>query len=112
MKNTNWKLEDEEKLRDLYLNQEMQDPAEIAEEFEGRNHRSIISKLVQMKIYIKPEKEPLLNHNTIKSLIKRLETVLDISLAGYNLSKKENLITLVEAIEEKCGQSSSESAEK
>ena len=55
-----------------------------------------------MKVYNKPEKEPLKTHNTVKSLIKRLETVLEISIEGFNLTKKENLITVVEAIEEKC----------
>ena len=58
--------------------------------------------MVQMKIYIKPEKEPLKSHNTVKSLIKRLETILDIQIEGFNLTKKENLIALVEAVEEKC----------
>ncbi len=102
MKSKNWSLEEEEKLRDLYTNEGMTDPFDLAEEFDGKNHRSIISKLVQMKIYIKPEKEPLKTHNTVKSLIKRLETVLGITIEGFNLTKKENLIVLVEAIEEKC----------
>jgi hypothetical protein len=102
MKNKNWSIEEETKLKDLYVNQGMTDPFDLAEEFEGKNHRSIISKLVQMKIYIKPEKEPLKTHNTVKSLIKRLETVLDIAIEGFNLTKKENLIMVVEAIEEKC----------
>lgn len=101
-KNKNWSLEEEDKLKDLYLNQGITDPFELADKFEEKNHRSIISKLVQMKIYNKPEKEPLKTHNTVKSLIKRLETVLEINIEGFNLTKKENLITVVEAIEEKC----------
>lgn len=101
-KNKNWSIEEEDKLRDLYQNQGITDPFELAEEFENKNHRSVISKLVQMKIYQKPEKEPLKTHNTVKALIKRLEDTLDISIEGFNLTKKENLIMVVEAIEEKC----------
>ena len=102
MKNKNWALEEETKLKDLYIEQGVTDPFELAEHFPEKNHRSIISKLVQMKIYVKPEKEPLKTHNTVKSLIKRLEDVLGISIEGFNLTKKENLIMVVEAIEEKC----------
>ncbi len=102
MKTKNWSAEEEEKLRGLYQDQGITDPFELADKFEEKNHRSIISKLVQMKIYIKPEKEPLKTHNTVKSLIKRLETVLDINIEGFNLTKKENLVVVVEAIEEKC----------
>jgi hypothetical protein len=103
MKNKNWSLEEETKLAKLYVTDGITDPFELAAEFEGKNHRSIISKLVQLKIYNKPEKEPLKTHNTVKSLIKRLETALDITVEGFNLTKKENLIMVVEAIEEKCG---------
>jgi hypothetical protein len=102
MKNKNWSLEEEEKLKDLYVNQNILDPFELVEQFPEKNHRSIISKLVQMKIYIKPEKEPLKTHNTVKSLLGRLEKVLGIQLEGFNLTKKENLILVVEAVEAKC----------
>lgn len=102
MKNKNWTPEEESKLVELYVTQGIVDPFDLAEEFENKNHRSIISKLVQLKIYNKPEKEPLKTHNTVKSLIKRLETVLGINIEGFNLTKKENLIMVVEAIEEKC----------
>ena len=102
MRNKNWTQEEEDKLKDLYVTQGITDPVELATFFENKNYRSIISKMVQMKIYIKPEKEPLKSHNTVKSLIKRLETILDIQIEGFNLTKKENLIALVEAVEEKC----------
>jgi hypothetical protein len=102
IKNKNWSIEEETKLRELYVDQQITDPFELADKFEGKNHRSIISKLVQMKIYIKPEKEPLKTHNTVKALIKRLETVLDIQIEGFNLTKKENLILLVESVENRC----------
>ena len=100
-KNKNWSTEEENKLQDLYEVQGIIDPLLLANEFEGKNHRSIISKLVQMKIYIKPEKEPLKTHNTVKSFITRLDRALDIELSGFNLTKKENLIILVEAMEKK-----------
>lgn len=102
MKNKNWSTDEENQLKTLYVENLITDPFELAKEFEGKNHRSIISKLVQMKIYIKPEKEPLKTHNTVKSLLGRLETVLGIELDGFNLTKKENLILLVEAVEAKC----------
>ena len=101
MKNKNWNTEEEVKLKDLYEAQGISDPFDLLEHFEGKNHRSIISKLVQMRIYVKPEKEPLKTHNTVKSLIIRLEKSLDIELLGFNLTKKENLIILVEAMEKK-----------
>jgi hypothetical protein len=101
MKNKNWSIEEEAKLKDLYETQGIVDPFDLVEHFEGKNHRSIISKLVQMRIYVKPEKEPLKTHNTVKSLITRLEKALNIELSGFNLTKKENLIILVEAMEEK-----------
>lgn len=107
-KNRNWSEEEEVLLKDLYLTQEIEDPFIIAESFENRNHRSIISKLVQLKIYRRPEKEPLKTHNTVKSLITRLEKALDIELDGFNLTKKENLINVVEAVERKCLNSLSE----
>ena len=100
-KNKNWNPEEEAKLKDLYETQGISDPFDLLKNFEGKNHRSIISKLVQMRIYVKPEKEPLQVHNTVKSLISRLEKVLDIELLGSNLTKKDNLIVLVEAIEKK-----------
>lgn len=102
MKNKNWSVDEETKLRELYVTKGETDPFELANHFEGKNHRSVISKLVQMKIYQKPEKEPLKTHNTVKALIKRLEDTLDISIEGFNLTKKENLVMVVEAIEEKC----------
>ena len=100
-KNKNWNPEEEAKLKDLYETQSISDPFDLLEHFEGKNHRSIISKLVQMRIYVKPEKEPLKTHNTVKSLIIRLEKSLDIELLGFNLTKKEYLIILVEAMEKK-----------
>lgn len=107
-KNKNWSPEEEAKLKDLYETKGIVDPFDLVEHFEGKNHRSIISKLVQMRIYVKPEKEPLKTHNTVKSLINRLEKSLDITIDGFNLTKKENLVLVVEAVEEKCSKKSSE----
>mgnify|MGYP003331144373 CR=1 FL=1 len=101
-KNKNWSTEDEEKLANLYTKEGITDPFDLADMFEEKNHRSIISKLVQLKLYVKPEKEPLRTHSTVKTLIKRLETVLGIKIEGFNLTKKENLVVLVEAVEKRC----------
>ena len=48
-----WDKEEEEELVKLYCDDGM-DVLEIAEYF-GKNNRSIISKLVQLKVYKKPE---------------------------------------------------------
>lgn len=104
-KNKNWSQEEEKLLKELYVDQSITNPEEIAAHFEDKNYRSVISKLVQLKIYKKQEKEPLKTHNTVKSLIARLEKILDIQLDGFNLTKKENLIIVVEAVEKKCQQS-------
>ena len=101
-KNKNWEINEEEKLKDLYITQGILDPFELVERFPEKNHRSIISKLVQMKIYQKPPKPELKTHNTVKALLGRLEKILGIELLGFNLTKKENLIILVEAVEAKC----------
>ena len=55
-----WSEEEETKLKNLYLNQ-TQDIEEIAQEFPHKGYRSIISKLVQLKIYQNQKK-----HNQIR----------------------------------------------
>jgi DNA-binding ferritin-like protein len=90
-----WNQEQEAKLLDLYCNEE-KSVDDIAEYFE-KNHRSVISKLVQLKVYRKPEAEKPIRR-TVKSMIKELEDILEISIDGVNLSKKENLEVLVDAI--------------
>jgi transposase-like protein len=98
-----WNEEQERELLKLYCEQE-KDVEDIAEHF-GKNTRSIISKLVQLKVYRKPEISKS-NRRTVKSMIIELENILDISIEGVNLSKKENLELLVDAIKNKISDTS------
>jgi transposase-like protein len=90
-----WSPEEEQELVRMYCDEDM-DVLSIAEYF-GKNNRSIISKLVQLKVYRKPEVDKK-NKRSVKSMIIELEKTLDISLDGVNLSRKSNLEILVDAI--------------
>ena len=100
-----WDKEEEEELVKLYCDNGM-DVLEIAEYF-GKNNRSIISKLVQLKVYKKPEIDKSGKRN-VKSMIIDLERMLDINLDGVNLSKKSNLEILVDAVKLRFEQSTLE----
>jgi hypothetical protein len=86
-----WSKEQEEELISLYEEQDPKDVEALATHF-GKNHRSIISKLVQLKIYIKPEvtqsKLP-----SVKQMVREMEEILETELE-YNLNKKSNMHTL------------------
>lgn len=90
-----WNEEEEAELIKLYTVDGM-DVYDIAEYF-GKNNRSIISKLVQLKIYKKPEIDKS-GKRSVKSMIIDLERMLEITLDGVNLSKKSNLEILVDAV--------------
>jgi hypothetical protein len=98
MSSKTWTTQEEQELKRLYLN-ETQDIEELGEAFSHKGYRSIISKLVQLKIYKKPEAEAPDKSKTVKLLLRDLERMLDIELDSYNLNKKENLKKLVDAIE-------------
>ena len=85
-----WNDEQEAELTRLYLEEEIKDVHELAAIFE-KGYRSVISKLVQLKIYEKPE------------LDEELEEILGVEVVGTNLNKKENLSKLLEAIKKKIG---------
>ncbi len=94
-----WSDEDEAELVELYTKEGRKDVHELAEYF-GKGYRSVISKLVQMKIYDKPtEKEE--KTQTVKTMLREIEDMLNISIDGANLNKKENLVQLVEALKQK-----------
>jgi transposase-like protein len=93
-----WDEEQEKELLKLYCEEEQSIEA-IADHFQ-KNNRSIISKLVQLKVYKKPEITKS-DRRTVKSMILELEEILGISIDGVNLSKKENLELLVDAIKNK-----------
>ena len=92
-----WSDEDEQKLIDTYINKTT-DVHEIAELF-SKGHRSVISKLVQLKIYKKPDNSDEQKSRTVKMMLRDLEQMLAIRIEGTNLNKKSNLLILVEAVE-------------
>ena len=100
MSNKAWSDEDSALLTKLYVEDNIKDPYELAEKF-GKGYRSVISKLVQLKIYVKPEDVNKSNKPTVKELLRKLESLLDIRIESMNLSKKENLVMIVNAIENK-----------
>jgi transposase-like protein len=90
-----WSAAEEEELLRLYCENDMS-VTEIAEHF-VKNNRSIISKLVQLKVYKKPNTNRK-NKRSVKNMVIYLEKVLNIRLDGVNLSRKANLEILVDAI--------------
>jgi hypothetical protein len=97
-----WNPEEEAELIKLYM-EENYEVIEIAEHF-GKKPRSIISKLVQLKIYQKPE-EAKLDKRSVKSMVIELEKILGIQIEGLNLTKKANLEKVVDGIKLKLQQS-------
>jgi len=97
-----WSDEQEASLIDLYTNQNRTDVHELAKHF-GKGYRSVISKLVQLKIYQKPEDLEESKTKTVKTMLREIEELLEIQIEGINLNKKENLVKLVEALNSKLG---------
>jgi len=93
-----WSDEDAARLIQLYDEGFTVD--ELAKVF-GKGYRSVISKLVQLRIYRKPDSENQRMGETVKEMLIYIEQVLDIEIEGTNLNKKSNLVTLVEAIRQK-----------
>lgn len=92
-----WPEEDVHQLIDLYTQQNIKDPQALGDIL-NRNYRSIISKLVQLRIYEKPV-ETKIRKKTVKEMLRYLEQTFKISIDGINLSKKENLEALVSGVE-------------
>lgn len=94
-----WSEAQEEELVSLYVEQNIKDIEILASHF-NKNRRSVISKLVQLRVYIKPQsiKE---DNVTVKGMLRDLETMLGIQIDGINLNKKENLFKIVEAMKER-----------
>ena len=78
---------------------ETKDVMHIANHF-GKGYRSVISKLVNLQIYEKPNKE-IESSRTVKTMLRHLEDCLDIEIEGFNLNKKSNLEKLIDALDEK-----------
>lgn len=92
-----WSDEQEAQLISLYKEQQVKDVHWLASHF-GKGYRSVISKLVQLKVYEKPQVEEDNKTQTVKTMLRELEDMLNIEIEGTNLNKKENLVHLVEAL--------------
>ena len=92
-----WSDEQENELISLYTVDSKKDVHELAKYF-GKGYRSVISKLVQLKIYEKPEIDNEDKGLTVKVMLRELEEILNITIEGTNLNKKENLSKLLDAI--------------
>lgn len=95
-----WSDEQEEELITLYTIEKQKDVHVLAAHF-SKGYRSVISKLVQLKIYDKPSTDMIEKPLTVKTILKELEDMLDIEIEGTNLNKKENLKKLIIALREK-----------
>ena len=98
-----WSDEQEADLVKLYTEENNKDVYELAEIFD-KGYRSVISKLVQLKIYEKPQVEDETKSLTVKVMLRELEDILEIEVLGTNLNKKENLSKLLGAIKKKLGE--------
>lgn len=95
-----WSDEQENELINLYTVENITDVYELAEHFE-KGYRSVISKLVQLKIYQKPQEKEEDKSKTVKTMLREIEEILEIEIEGINLNKKENLVKLVSALNKK-----------
>ena len=94
-----WSDEQENELISLYTKDSIKDVHELAKHF-GKGYRSVISKLVQLKIYEKPEIDEADKGQTVKVMLRDLENLLEIQVEGTNFNKKENLFKLLAAIKD------------
>ena len=95
-----WNDEQEAELIKMYTEEGIKDVYELASHF-AKGYRSVISKLVQLKIYEKPIVEEEDRSQTVKVMLRELEDILEIEVEGVNLYKKENLVKLLNAIKQK-----------
>jgi hypothetical protein len=95
-----WNDEEEAELIKLYKEQDEKDVNILATHF-GKGYRSVISKLVQLKIYEKPRGDENRQIMTVQTMLRDIESLLDIQIEGTNLNKKSNLVNLVTALKER-----------
>ena len=95
-----WNDEEEAELIKLYKEQDEKDVNILATHF-GKGYRSVISKLVQLKIYEKPRSDENRQIMTVETMLRDIESLLDIQIEGTNLNKKSNLVNLVTALKER-----------
>jgi len=95
-----WNDDQETELIKMYTEDGVKDVYELASHF-SKGYRSVISKLVQLKIYEKPELNEEDKSQTVKVMLRELEEILGIEVEGTDHNKKENLSTLLEAIKKR-----------
>lgn len=95
-----WNDDQEVELIKMYTEDGVKDVYELASHF-SKGYRSVISKLVQLKIYEKPEISEEDKSQTVKVMLRELEDILGIEVEGTNLNKKENLAKILEAVKNK-----------
>tara|TARA_A100001011_G_scaffold386340_3_gene461979 strand:- start:353 stop:661 length:309 start_codon:yes stop_codon:yes gene_type:complete len=95
-----WNDEEEAQLIKMYTEDNVKDVYVLADNF-TKGYRSVISKLVQLKIYEKPQIDETEKGQTVKVMLRQIEEMLDIQIEGTNLNKKENLSSLLDAIKSK-----------
>jgi len=95
-----WNDEQEAELIKMYTEENVKDVYKLASHF-SKGYRSVISKLVQLKIYEKPEINEEDKSQTVKVMLRELEDILGIQVEGTNLNKKENLSNLLNAIKKR-----------
>ena len=95
-----WNDDQEAELIKMYTEEGIKDVYKLASHF-SKGYRSVISKLVQLKIYEKPEINDADKSQTVKIMLRDLEEILDIRVDGTNLNKKENLAKLLDAIKKR-----------
>ena len=95
-----WNDDQETELIKMYTEDGVKDVYELASHF-SKGYRSVISKLVQLKIYEKPEINEEDKSQTVKVMLRELEQLLEIQIEGTNLNKKENLSQLLNSIKSK-----------
>ena len=70
-----WSDQDEKQLIFLYTEDDLKDVHELATIF-NKGYRSVISKLVQLKIYEKPSDKEQEPNKTVKMMLIELENIL------------------------------------
>ncbi len=90
-----WSEAEEKLLEQLY--KELNHDIDAVAEKMNKSSRSIITKLVKMKIYEKPviEQEEKIR---VKGMIHELEKLLEIKIEGINIGKKSNLTNILEGV--------------
>lgn len=102
-----WSDSQEEELIRMYTEEGIKDVHKLAKHF-SKGYRSVISKLVQLKVYEKPKVDEDSKSATVKVMLREIEDMFGIEIEGTNLNKKENLAKLMEVLRERFNEQPSE----